>query len=145
VYGSDDPRVVERTCERLGQTVAWNHGRLRASSVRRVVVPHPITGEEVWFGQPHLFELSPRFLGRVRYFEARLASVHPDLRSHHASWGDGSPIERDVLEHLRDVLEANTVEVQLGRGDFVAIDNVLCMHGRRRFRGPRRILVTMTR
>jgi alpha-ketoglutarate-dependent taurine dioxygenase len=43
-----------------------------------------------------------------------------------------------------DVLDRNTVSFPWERGDFLVLDNVLSMHGRATFDGPRRILAAMT-
>jgi alpha-ketoglutarate-dependent taurine dioxygenase len=63
---------------------------------------------------------------------------------HQVSHADGSPIRRDDIYHVMDVLDRNTIAFPWHRGDFLALDNVLSMHGRATFHGPRRILCAMT-
>jgi alpha-ketoglutarate-dependent taurine dioxygenase len=43
-----------------------------------------------------------------------------------------------------DSLDANTVKFPWQRGDMLVLDNVLSMHGRATFDGPRRILTALT-
>jgi alpha-ketoglutarate-dependent taurine dioxygenase len=45
---------------------------------------------------------------------------------------------------VHDALDAATVRIPLLAGDLVIFDNLLGMHGRTAFRGPRRLLVAMT-
>ena len=59
-------------------------------------------------------------------------------------FANGSPIPREDLYHVLDVLDANTVYFPWQKGDLLILDNVLAMHGRATFTGKRRILTAMT-
>jgi alpha-ketoglutarate-dependent taurine dioxygenase len=137
-------QVAER-CASIGVEHRWlRSGQLRLDTLRPATLRHPETGELAWFNQAHLFRLHPRYLGVLRYLLARALFRDPETRSHHACFGDGSEIERATLEHLYDVLDAHRVPVAWEPGDVLWIDNLSCMHGREPFRGPRRVLVTMS-
>jgi hypothetical protein len=58
---------------------------------------------------------------------------------------DGTPIFGPDAEHIWDVLVNAEIPIQWNKGDVMLVDNIIAMHGRRSFRGPRRILVGMIR
>jgi alpha-ketoglutarate-dependent taurine dioxygenase len=144
IYETHDRAEAERRCRGLGFEAEWEGDRLVAHGTRPATRVHPDTGEQVWFNQAHLFELLPRAIGAWRYYAAQIAFTHPDLKTHGATFGDGTPIPRADLERVHDALDASTVCMPLQAGDLVVFDNLLCMHGRKAFRGPRRLLVAMT-
>jgi alpha-ketoglutarate-dependent taurine dioxygenase len=142
---TNDPRVAEERCGRLSTRHYWlPSGRLVVENVRPACVLHPITGEMAWFNQAHLFRLNARFLGLLPFLLSRLVFLRRETRSHDATFGDGSPLDGATLEHLYEVMAAHTVPVAWRAGDVLWLDNIACMHGRNRFRGARRVLVTMT-
>jgi alpha-ketoglutarate-dependent taurine dioxygenase len=144
-FESNDPRVAEERCRELGVRHTWlPSGRLVMENEGPAFVVHPITGERAWFNQAHLFKLSARGLGRLHYALARLYFLRPETRTHDARLGDGAELDATTLAHVFDVIDRNTRDVAMRRGDVLWIDNLLCMHGRRPFVGPRKILVSMT-
>ena len=84
---------------------------------------HPETSEHAWFNQAHLFHLSPRYLGPLRYAAAKALYADLETRPHHATDGDGSPIDAKTRDHVLDVLDRHTVPVRWQRGDFLWLDN----------------------
>ena len=58
-------------------------------------------------------------------------------------YGDGSPIEPEVMEHLREAYRAETVSFPWQKGDLLMLDNMLVAHGRAPYSGAREILVGM--
>jgi hypothetical protein len=58
-------------------------------------------------------------------------------------YADGSPIAREHLEHVLDVIERHAVSFDWRCGDVLLLDNLRVAHGRAPYRGRREILVAM--
>jgi alpha-ketoglutarate-dependent taurine dioxygenase len=145
VFETTDRSEVERLCRAHGFDFAW-HGKswIRISQTRPAAITHPETQEWVWFSQPHLYDFNPRLLGAWRFVAAKLFYARPHTRLHEIFYADGSRVARADLYHLMDTLDANTVAFPWQKGDMLVLDNVLSMHGRATFSGPRRILAALT-
>jgi alpha-ketoglutarate-dependent taurine dioxygenase len=147
VFETDRPTDVERLCRENDFEFAWHDRRsnwLRISQTRPAAITHPETKEWVWFCQPHLYDFSPRLLGLWRFVAAKAFYLQPHTRMHEIFHADGSKIARADLYHIMDTLDANTVAFPWQKGDVLVLDNVLTMHGRATFSGPRRILTALT-
>jgi hypothetical protein len=113
---------------------------LRTRQVRPAVARHPLTSEMVWFNHVafwHVSSLAPE----VR--EALLQSGGEENLPYNTYYGDGSVIEDEVVEALRDAYDQETRTLPWEKGDLLMLDNMLVAHGRRPFQGPRRILAAM--
>jgi alpha-ketoglutarate-dependent taurine dioxygenase len=141
VFQTGDRRAVEEHCRRNEIECEWKEGdRLRLRAVRAAVTRHPLTGEEVWFNHATFFHVST-MEPEVR--EALLAEFAEEDLPTNSFYGDGSPIEPEVLEALREAYRRETVTFTWRRGDVMLLDNMLAAHGRAPYAGPRRILVGM--
>ncbi|HEY0697115.1 MAG TPA: TauD/TfdA family dioxygenase, partial [Micromonospora sp.] len=63
----------------------------------------------------------------------------------HAYCGDGSPITDEEFDLITAAFDPPTLAEPWETGDLLMIDNILVSHGRRPFKGDRRILVAMTK
>jgi hypothetical protein len=143
-FETDDEEQAERRARLVADRVAWdNGGQLVVESTVRALVEHPATGDRAWFNQAHLFHLSPRYLGNMRFTVASALYADPQTRPHHATYGDGSSIDTKTLDHIHDVLDRNAVPIAWQRGDLLWLDNLVTMHGRERFQGQRRVMVAL--
>jgi alpha-ketoglutarate-dependent taurine dioxygenase len=141
VFQTEDRAAVEEYCRLAGIEMEWRgEDGLRTRQVCQAVTIHPVTGEPVWFNQAHLFHVSSLEPG-VR--EALLAEVGERDLPRNAFYGDGSPIELEVLDHIRSVYEQAAVRFPWQRGDLLMLDNVAVAHGRAPFKGARKVLVAM--
>jgi alpha-ketoglutarate-dependent taurine dioxygenase len=142
VFQTDEPARVEQFCQENAIEFEWKPGnRLRTRQVRQAIAQHPQTGEWVWFNHAVFFHGS---------------SLEPDLRRailaefseadlpHHTYYGDGTPIEAEVLAHLRQAYAQEQIQFPWQVGDILLLDNMLTAHGRRPFAGQRRVVVAMT-
>jgi alpha-ketoglutarate-dependent taurine dioxygenase len=60
-------------------------------------------------------------------------------------YGDGSPIEPEALQLIRDLYEQNKIVFKWQKNDLMLLDNMLYTHGRTPFTGDRKVLVGMAR
>lgn len=142
VFQTSDPVKVDRYCGEHGIKAEWlPEGRLRTSQVCQATTIHPRTGEVVWFNQANLFHVSALPTDLRVELEAQFA---PQDLPRNAFYGDGSPIELEVLDEIRAAYATEEVVFRWEEGDILLLDNVLMAHGRRPFVGPRRIVVGMT-
>jgi alpha-ketoglutarate-dependent taurine dioxygenase len=141
VFDTGSRDVVEAYCRRHGIDCEWkDDGELRTRQVCQGAMAHPVTGEMVWFNQAHLFHVS-NLEPEVRATLLELVD-EPDL-PRNVYYGDGSAIEDEALEVVRDVLEAHKVTFPWQSGDVVMLDNMLTAHARAPFKGPRKVIVAM--
>jgi alpha-ketoglutarate-dependent taurine dioxygenase len=140
-FNTTDPEVVERYCDENGIACEWQaDGLLRTRAVRKAVHQHPRTGELVWFNHATFFHVST-LAAATR--EALLTVYDESELPTNTYYGDGSPIEPEVLDHLRARHRARQTPTRLRRGDVLAIDNMLYAHGRTPYAGERQVLVAM--
>ena len=142
VFGTDDPDEVVRRCRDAGYEVEWTGpDRLRTKRVGPAAVRHPRSGEWTWFNHATFFHVTTR---EPELREALLAQYAEEDLPSNTYYGDGSPIEPEVLDHLRDVYAREKVSLPWRAGDVLMLDNMLAAHGREPFEGPRAIRVGMS-
>ena len=141
VFQTTNKPEVEEYCRRVGIEFQWTRGNgLRTRQLCQAVAKHPQTGEMSWFNQAHLFHISS--LGaEVR--ESLLAEFKEEDLPRNACYGDGSRIEDDVLDEIREIYAQEEVAFAWQPGDILMLDNMLTAHGRRPFVGPRKVVVGM--
>lgn len=142
VFQTDDMDEVEAYCRNADIECEWrSEGRLRTRQVRRAVARHPRTHEWVWFNHATFFHVSS-LEPRVR--NALLKMVSEADLPNNTYYGDGSPIEPEVLDALRAAYQQETIVFTWQKGDILMLDNMLTAHARDPFEGPRKILTAMS-
>lgn len=141
VFQTQSAADMERECVRKGIKVEWkDNRRVRLSTVLPAVVKHPQSGELSWFNHATFFHITT--LDPVLREVLLEEFAEEDLPTN-TYYGDGSRIEPEVLEELREVYREQTVSFPYQAGDVMLLDNMLTAHGRAPYSGPRKILVTM--
>ncbi len=141
VFQTEDKSEVEAYCDANELKYEWlENNSLRTSQVNPATAVHPRTGEKLWFNQAHLFHASS--LGK-EIAETLLTSLGEQNLPRNSYYGDGSPIEPDVLDLIRSAYEQTKIKFSWQRNDLLLLDNMLFTHGRESYTGPRKVLVGM--
>jgi alpha-ketoglutarate-dependent taurine dioxygenase len=141
VFHTEQRSVVEAFCRSAGIQFDWiGEDRLRTRQTCQATARHPVTGDDVWFNQAHLFHVS---------------SLTPDARDllvaeyglegipRNCFYGDGSPIDESWLQEIRDAYDKEAIVFSWRAGDVLMLDNMLSAHGRAPFQGERNLVVAM--
>jgi alpha-ketoglutarate-dependent taurine dioxygenase len=141
-FRTEDRATVEARCRDDGVAWEWlEKGGLRTTSMREALSAHPKTAERVFFNQIVLWHHSSLAPQLREFYAGR--GMGPDDFPHNCCWGDGTPIADEDVAELRACVARSTVSFPWRRGDTLLVDNVLVAHGRRSFRGVRKILVSL--
>ncbi len=136
-----DREELEAYCRSGRIDFEWVDGEhLRTEERRPGIARHPETGEPVWFN--HAAVLNAGLLDERKRSALRRIFREEDLPNH-TYYGDGAPIEPEVLEAIRSAYLAETVEIDWQAGDVLLLDNMLVAHGRATYAGPREVVVAM--
>jgi alpha-ketoglutarate-dependent taurine dioxygenase len=141
-FQTSDPAAVEAYCRAHEIDFEWKEEgrRLRTRQVRRVLAEHPRDGQLTWFNHLtffHIDSLAPHIRKAV------LAEFSMENLPNNTYYGDGSPIEPEVMAQLRQIYREETVAFPWQKGDVLMLDNMLTAHGRAPFSGARKIVVGM--
>ncbi|RAS35362.1 TauD/TfdA family dioxygenase [Paraburkholderia bryophila] len=142
VFGTDEHAEVERFCRanRIGFEWFDDGEALRTRQICQSQLRHPVTGETVWFNQAHLFHVT-NLPADTR--EALLELVDEAALPRNTYFGDGTPIDPQMLDEIRGVYRETTLAFDWQAADLLILDNLLMSHGRAPFEGKRRVLVAM--
>lgn len=141
-FQTEDPARVEAYCKDNQIEVEWKSGgRLRTRQVRSALHRHPETGEELWFNHCTFFHVST-LPPPVR--DTLLAAFSDEDLPNQTCYGDGAPIEPEVIAELQQAYLAEKVRFDWQAGDVLVVDNMLSCHGREPFQGERKVLTAMS-
>src|SRR6185369_1562221 len=141
VFGTKDRNELESYCRGVGIEVEWTGpDRLRTRQLRPAFAEHPETGELLWFNHAVFFHISTLESSIRKSLSNGLAEE--DL-PYNTYYGDGLPIEADILDELREIYRQETVIFTWRQSQVLMLDNMLVAHGRQPFVGSRKIVVGM--
>jgi hypothetical protein len=112
---------------------------------------HPVTGDEVWHNQVHIFAPASSIAWARKDARHEAADkIEEALREHpemvdRVLHGTGEMVADEDVMHVFDVLDRAAVPVHWQRHDVLILDNILAAHGRTSFRGPRNVLAALVR
>ena len=140
VFQTENRADAEDFCRQAGIEFEWKGDELlRTSHVCQAIAEHPRTGEMVWFNQAHLFHVSS-LKSEIR---DSLLNSFEDEPPRNAYYGDGTPIDECDLEEIRAAYAEEAIIFPWQKRDILVLDNMLTAHGRRPYRGARKIVVGM--
>ena len=142
VYQNDDPAVVEALFREAGYEVEWiGRHSLRTRRVGQAVAKHPVSGKMLWFNHATFFHITT-FEPRIQ--KALLEACGEEGLPNNTYYGDGSSIEPETLDQLRDAYNQETVKFLWKQGDILLLDNMSVAHGRSPYTGDRKVVVGMS-
>lgn len=141
-FGTREHEPVERFLREMAIEWEWRDGDcLHTRYVRPAIAQHPVTGERTWFNHAAHGHMSTNTSADMASAVAELSKYEVPFNTYYA---DGAPIPPDVMERIRAGYRAATIAFPWKKGNIMVLDNMLAAHGRRPFRGPRRVLVGLT-
>lgn len=132
---------MEKILESNGWSFSWDQNRnLRFWYLHSPVIPHPVTGEKIWFNQITSYHAS--------YFRAlplykNNTSITDDEFPFHSYYGDGSDIEPAVLQHIRAAMWSCAMGFRWQTFDVAVLDNQQVLHGRMGWTGERKLVTSL--
>ncbi|MEL7537068.1 MAG: TauD/TfdA family dioxygenase [Pseudomonadota bacterium] len=122
----EDKAAAEAKLKDLGYDWVWEaDGSLRATTPVLPAVRTLPSGRKVFFNQ---------LIAAYRGWQ------NPDRA---LSFGDGSPLPSTAMDRVCTLAEELCFDLAWQTGDVAIVDNYVVMHGRRPFRGTRRVLVAL--
>ncbi len=141
VFQTTDKAAIEEHCREDGIEVEWlSDNRLRTRAVREAFRLHPKSGEWLWFNHATFFNISSR---EPEVRDSLLALFKEDELPTNSYYGDGTSIEPEVMDILREAYYKETITFPWEKGDVMLLDNMMVAHGREPFSGPRKVAVGM--
>lgn len=142
VFQTESKAEVEAFCYENGIAWQWsdNGPELTTKQVCQATTLHPITGDEVWFNQAHLFHISSL---SKHDSESLISELGQNNLTRNSFYGDNSELNDEYLEQIRCAYDLATIKFPWQRGDVLILDNVLMAHGRTPYEGERKIVVAM--
>ncbi|MCF7223314.1 TauD/TfdA family dioxygenase [Marilutibacter chinensis] len=140
VFQTSDRNELADFCVRNGIEHDWLDGNtLRTVQTNQGLATHPVTGERVFFNQAHLFHISNLPADVVR----SLRTMYGDRVPRNTFYGDGSEIPAADLQAVREAFKAAEMSFPWRVGDVMLLDNMQMAHGRKPFRGNRKVVAML--
>lgn len=164
LFHTTDKAVIAEKSKLHDMQIEWkeNDG-LRVTNKNEATKTHPVTGEKVWFNHTQVFHLAAAALEyhkihkRQKRWETFKTSMLLELmtfynkhtknandQSMHVTFGDGTQIPQEYVEHIIDVIWKNMSINAWKKGDIICLDNFSTSHGRLPYYGPREVMVSWT-
>jgi len=140
-FKTEQREKVETVCRNNNIQFEWfDTDSLRISQICPAVITHPITAEKSFFNQIQLHHFSFLEDDIRRHF---LEVAGEDKLPRNVCYGDGTPLEQNIIDLISELYEACAVRFDWQKSDVVMLDNMLAAHARDPFEGTRKIAVAM--
>ncbi len=140
-FQTGDRDELEDYCRESGIETEWRDGdRLRTQQTRPALIRHPQSGRTVWFNHAASLHVSTLPPATRRMVLKLFTDADYPCNTY---YGDGSVIESDVLDAIRDAYRAESVTFEWREGDLLVLDNLRVAHGRAAYKGPRSVLAAL--
>jgi alpha-ketoglutarate-dependent taurine dioxygenase len=141
VFQTDDKEVVGGYCALHGIAHEWlDHETLRTVQICQGTARHPETGELLIFNQAHLFHASSVGVENAR---AMADLFGADRLPRQTYFGDGQDIPPHELDAVHAAFRSEEITFPWQAGDIALLDNMQFAHGRRPFKGDRKVVVSL--
>lgn len=140
VFQTKKKDEVEAYCKVNNIQFEWTPNGLRTKQVNSASIIHPILKDKLWFNQAHLFHVS-NLDNDLR--ESLIELLGEENLPRNAYYGDGTPIDIEVLNIIREIYKKTKVSFDWKENDLLLLDNMLYTHGREPYEGARKVLVGM--
>ncbi|CAH1785427.1 unnamed protein product [Owenia fusiformis] len=142
MFNTEKKKDLEEVLDREGTSYFWNKDdSIKFWRILPAMAFHPKTGEQMWIN--HIYKkhasgwaFHPSFQGK---------QLDNDKYPTHSYYGDGTEIEDDVIQHIRDISWKCAVGFQMKKRDVLVMDNMRVQHARLSFTGERKLLAILGR
>lgn len=143
VFQTDNKKEVESFCKNHDIEYKWNNQgpELTTRQICQASIIHPISKAPSWFNQAHLFHASA--LTESEKMTLIETIGYEDYLPRNTFYGNGEPIELEVLEHIKEAYNKEKIKFQWHKGDLMVLDNLLTAHSREPYKGERKVVVAM--
>ncbi|MCW7538713.1 TauD/TfdA family dioxygenase [Aquabacterium sp. A7-Y] len=139
-YGVTDAAELETRLQSQGLEYRWTPEQgLQFSQRQPAFRPDPGGGPPLWFNQ--VTELHSSYWRHHPLFPSDGCEADYPATT---TYGDGDPIDPELITFLRAALWRTSRAVQMAPGDVLVLDNTHIQHGRFAYEGQRRHLVSIT-
>ena len=140
-FGTDDRGAVESYCRANAIECEWRpDGALRTRQRRSAFIRHPLTAQRSWFNQVAFLS---EWTMNAEVRDYLVDEYGEGALPFNTRFGDGEPIDADIVELINGAYENNTMREPWQAGDLLLVDNIRTAHGRESFEGAREVIVGM--
>jgi len=140
-FYTDNKAEVETFCRQAGMNFEWKgEDILQTSKICPAIIEHPKTGDKSFFNQIQLHHVSCL---DAEVKESLLSLFSPEDLPRNVFYGDGTVIEDEVVEEIKQLYQEEQSAFSWQEGDILLLDNILTAHGRNSYVGERKTVVTM--
>ncbi|MCE3228703.1 MAG: Taurine catabolism dioxygenase TauD/TfdA [Bacteroidetes bacterium] len=137
VFQTTDKNTVEENCIRNNISFEWKENEILSITWKKPAFQvHPSTKEKIWFNHAYFFN-------EQTLDDFVLNTLKKDEIPFNTFYGDGSPIEKEVITEIGTAYSNAVRTFKWKKNDLLLLDNIVMTHGRYAYSGKRVIAVAM--